>query len=553
MRTAYSYIRFSSKAQEDGDSLRRQKETSEAYCKKNNLKLDNSFKDLAKSGFTKRNGDSEQEALNDFIELCENGEIKDDAVLIVENLDRLSRDNVKSALQQFLKILDYVDVYTLQDDKLYKRNSTSIDFDLIISITIMSRAHEESSTKSKRLSHRWDEKRKNINEIKATSNGPHWLKLDKRKNKWIPVPSGVEVIELIYKLGLDNSVVKIVKHLNDKGYKSPRSKSGLWAKTTVTRILQDKSVLGEYQPHIGTKGFNRVAIGEPIKDYYPQIISQELFDAVQAAKESRKLIDRGRGTKKFSNLLRNIAICKLCGSPMEFEDKGKKPKGGQYLTCSLARKAEKQCSNKAYVSYPEIEKAILLLLARKQLINNYQKSKKKKVNVLAIEGKKIQKEKDLKKLLEVYEISGSKTNPKIIESISNLSKKIDEIDIEVKKAKAEEALDKTEINLDAVLHDIMYEENDDIRVKNRRALNKFLIENLGKAKVACINPDVRRAKKRIIEIVFNSKAHITIDGYRYVHLNNTTGIDLEDEKQAIETIKFHNKHKSKSIIPIFKE
>ncbi|MFA0171088.1 recombinase family protein [Vibrio splendidus] len=550
MRKAYSYIRFSSKAQEEGDSLRRQTESTKRYCESNELELDNSFQDLGKSGFRKKNGNSEQEALNSFIELCEDGQIEDDAILIVENLDRLSRDNVKSALQQFLKILDFVDVYTLQDEKLYKKNSKSIDFDLIISITIMSRAHEESSTRSDRLSQAWSNKRKNLTQVKATSSGPHWLKLSKDKTRWIVTQDRADVIKLIFELALENSSNKIVKYLNDEGYKSPRGK--LWAKTSVSRILTDKCVLGEYQPHVGRGGYNRTPIGEVVKDYYPRIIPDDHFYAVQAARASRKQNERGRGVEKFSNLLRNIAICKHCSSPMEFKDKGEKPKGGKYLTCSLAARTSMQCEHDTHISYPEIEKAILLLLARKKLINNYKKTNKKRIDVLALEGEKVIKEKNLDSLLKTIESSDS-PSPKIFEFIEKINNQITELEQKIVDMKIEDAKDKTEINLNAIIHDITNESNNEIRVKNRKALNKFLIENLGKAKVACLNPEILNSKKRIVEVNFNKNSNITLEGYRYVHLNNTTYIDLKDSKQALKTIEFHSKHQTRRVIPLFKE
>ncbi|ENM0968471.1 recombinase family protein [Vibrio parahaemolyticus] len=549
MRKAYSYIRFSSKAQQEGDSLRRQTEATLEYCAKNNLDLDDSFKDLGKSGFYKRKGNSEQEALNRFIELCEDGQIEENAILIVENLDRLSRDNVKSALQQFLKILDFVDIYTLQDRKLYKKNSSSIDFDLMISITIMSRAHEESSTKSNRLSQAWANKRKNLLEVKATSNGPHWLQLSKDKSHWIPQQKKVEVIKLIFDLALENSTKKIVKHLNDEGYRSPRGK--LWAKTSVSRILTDKCVLGEYQPHTGRGGHNRQPIGDPIKDYYPRVISDEIFYAVKAARESRKQNERGRGTEKYSNLLRNIAICKKCGSPMEFQDKGEKPKGGKYLTCSLALRISNRCDNSAHISYPQLEEAILLLLARKQLINNYKKDNKKRIDIRALEGQKIEVERKLQNLLQTIERI-PKPSPSMYESLQRYNEVIAEQEEQIVRAKMDEAKDKTEVNLEAIIHDIMIEADDSTRVKNRKALNKFLIENLGKAKLACLNPDVLNSKKRIVELSFHDGSTIVMEGYRYIHLNNTTCIDLHHREQAVQTIGFHSKRKSRTIIPLFK-
>ncbi|EOX4848386.1 recombinase family protein [Vibrio alginolyticus] len=550
MRKAYSYIRFSSKAQQDGDSLRRQTEATREYCAQNNLELDNSFKDLGVSGYyKKKEGNTDQQALQSFINLCEQGKIEEDAILIVENLDRLSRDNVKSALQQFLKILDFVDVYTIQDRKLYKKNSSSIDFDLMISITIMSRAHEESSTKSDRLSQAWANKRKNLNDTKATSNGPHWLKLSKDKASWTLLPKRVEIIELIFEMALDTSTQKIVKHLNDNGYTSPRGK--LWAKTSISRILTDKCVLGEYQPHTGRGGHNRVPIGDMIPDYYPRIISDELFYAVQAARASRKQNERGRGTEKYSNLLRNIAICKKCSSPMEFVDKGQKPKGGKYLTCSLALRISDKCDNTAHIAYPKLEESILLLLARKQLINSYKTDDSHRIDIRALEGQKVEKEKNLSDLLKTIESLGT-PNPKIYESLKRLNESINTLEEQIVSAKIEEAKDKTEVNLDAIIQDIKTESDDETRVKNRKALNKFLIENLGKAKLACLNPDVLNSKKRIVEMSFKDGSSIILEGYRYVHLNNTTCIDLDNRKQTLKTLKFHSRRKSRTIVPIFK-
>ena len=98
---AYSYIRFSTPEQEKGDSLRRQEEEARKYAVEHGFNLDESqkFKDLGKSGykgFNRING-----ALNDFLNLVNSGEIPKGSVLIVEHLDRLSREKVSDALTLF--------------------------------------------------------------------------------------------------------------------------------------------------------------------------------------------------------------------------------------------------------------------------------------------------------------------------------------------------------------------------------------------------------------------------------------------------------------------
>ena len=148
---AYSYIRFSSPEQEEGDSLRRQLEASQKYAEQHRLELDTTLnmKDLGLSafkGFHKTKG-----ALGKFLQLVEAGRIDSGSVLIVENLDRLSRQHVLEALTQFISIIKAgIRLVTLQDGMEYSTESIDKNWtQLIISITYMARAYEESDTKSK--------------------------------------------------------------------------------------------------------------------------------------------------------------------------------------------------------------------------------------------------------------------------------------------------------------------------------------------------------------------------------------------------------------------
>ena len=103
MAVAYSYIRMSSGQQIKGDSLRRQLEMSRAWADANSITLDESLRDIGVSAWKGKN--RREGALGRFLEMVERGQIRRGSYLLVESLDRLSRDQVLEALSLFLEII----------------------------------------------------------------------------------------------------------------------------------------------------------------------------------------------------------------------------------------------------------------------------------------------------------------------------------------------------------------------------------------------------------------------------------------------------------------
>lgn len=101
----YSYIRFSTPEQLKGDSLRRQLKMSEDWCERNGCTLDHSLKlhDLGVSAFKGRNATHGKLAA--FLDAVDQGRVPKGSVLLVESLDRLTRNQVGEALELFLGIL----------------------------------------------------------------------------------------------------------------------------------------------------------------------------------------------------------------------------------------------------------------------------------------------------------------------------------------------------------------------------------------------------------------------------------------------------------------
>jgi DNA invertase Pin-like site-specific DNA recombinase len=361
---AFSYIRFSSPEQEKGDSLRRQIQLSEEYCKQHGLILDDTLK-LTDRGLSAFKGIHRTKgALGEFLRLVEEGKIPPGSVLLVENLDRLSREQILDALNQFTSIIKAgIKIVTLQDGMEYDQESINQNWaQLIISITYMARAHDESETKSKRISAVWENKRSKAGNggKKLTAKAPAWLKLSQDRTKFILIPEAAKAIELIFRKKLaGKGAERIAQELNDDPniWEPPRTgpkKTGGWRGSYINKILRSRAVIGEFQPYKLVDG-KRQPIGDPIPDYFPPVIDKELFYQVQAQLQANaeKKGNAGGRTGKVSNLFTHVIKCGLCGYPMHFIDKGKPPKGGKYLVCDASRRL-KTCTAKP-IRYEEFE------------------------------------------------------------------------------------------------------------------------------------------------------------------------------------------------------
>src|SRR5262245_22307079 len=106
---AYSYVRWSSSKQAEGDSLRRQTEATRDWCKRNHVVLDKSLNllDAGKSAYTgTHRSNPDRHALALFLKMVEDGRVPEGSYLIIENLDRLSREHIRPALTLFLNLIE---------------------------------------------------------------------------------------------------------------------------------------------------------------------------------------------------------------------------------------------------------------------------------------------------------------------------------------------------------------------------------------------------------------------------------------------------------------
>src|SRR5262249_1639573 len=152
---AYSYVRMSTDVQLKGDSLRRQLELSKTYADEHGLELvaERQLQDIGISAY--RGANVQEGALGRFVEAVRKGQIEKGSFLLVESLDRLSRQDIMKSLSLFVELVNNgINIVTLADRHEYSAGKTNLE-DLIYSIVVMSRAHEESQTKSIRVSAAW--------------------------------------------------------------------------------------------------------------------------------------------------------------------------------------------------------------------------------------------------------------------------------------------------------------------------------------------------------------------------------------------------------------
>ena len=280
LRIAYSYIRFSCKIQERGASLDRQTELSERYVKDHGLTLDDSLhlRDLGVSAFRGKN--SKTGALAGFLAAIHSGRVRAGSVLLIENLDRLSRAELSESVALFLQIINSgVDIVTLIDGRTYTKRKLEMT-DLIISIAVLSRGHEESSTKSFRVRDAYLRKVGKARELKGkfriTRMCPAWLRPNEQGG-WEEIPEHGKVVREIFRL-YDEGFGKwrICGILNERGIPT-FARAKYWSARYIASVLTSPAVIGNFRPGHWTGGIHRYKEGEDIPGYFPRIISDELF------------------------------------------------------------------------------------------------------------------------------------------------------------------------------------------------------------------------------------------------------------------------------------
>src|SRR5258708_16229179 len=255
-------LRIANREQAFGNFTERQVNAAREYCARRGLELDEdlSIADEGLSGYKGHN--VEKGSLGHFLNEVKAGKIPTGTALIIENLDRLSRQGI-DATTDLLKQLTKsgIDVHVIAINRVLKAGFTNSLVDYMLIGVQADLAFQESNKKSERIGSAWAAKRERIGKTGElyTRNIPEWLTVE--DGKIVEVPEVVSIVREAFRMGANGIGVDNIT----------RAIGSQFSRSWFARLLNDRSVLGEFQP----KSPGRLC------DYFPQVVSPSQFDAVR--------------------------------------------------------------------------------------------------------------------------------------------------------------------------------------------------------------------------------------------------------------------------------
>lgn len=358
------YIRWSSAEQSKGSSLERQRADCRAHAERHGWNVIQELIDDGVSAFKGRHASVGM--LGGFVDAVENGEHPAGIVLLVEKLDRLSREEPGRVFLWMMRMTEAgVTIATVDGDRRYARGT--FDMASIIEVVVKAQlSHEESAKKASRLAAAWAAKRAKVadgQQLVMTRRAPAWLAVEGTPARFVLIEERAAIVRRIYEETVAGiGKYSIARRLNVEGVPTFGRASG-WHSSYVQKILTTATVLGAMQPGSKARGEARTIVGDPIEGYYPAVIDADLHARAQAsmAQRSRRVAGKGR---RLVNLLAGLATCGECGHIMTLRGKGRKQRAAgnwvneDYLVCDWYQRG-RGCENKSHFNYDFWEGVVL--------------------------------------------------------------------------------------------------------------------------------------------------------------------------------------------------
>lgn len=349
MKTAYSYRRFSSSGQATGSSLERQLEIAKEVCVEQGWSLADLPPDKGLSGFTGAN--KHKGALGIFINKVKAGEIQNGSVLILEKMDRFSRNEVDLVLPDFLHLLQSgIELYSCTDSTLYtlasiRKNPMMLNY----AIMGMAMANDFSKTLSNRVKKSFDLTYIKAKEGKVVNFGawqPKWISLVDGK---FVLNDKAEIIKRIYNEYMaDKSMVAIAKGLIVDDIE-PIGGGKTWVQSQIRYFLTAETLIGTIT--IKKQTYTK---------YYPVVLTDNQWNMLQAKLHQNRNRRGGRKPATYiASLLPNRVFCSKCGGTVN-SHQSTNGKGGlnRYYKCTKARYNE--CDCRKMIGIKDIEESLAL-------------------------------------------------------------------------------------------------------------------------------------------------------------------------------------------------
>ena len=354
----YSYARWSSDAQSDGDSLRRQIQLAEGWCQHRGLPLAGFDKDEATSAWKGRN-QREGSGLSRLLK-----QIKPGDYLLVEDNDRLSRQDWLTACNFLRDIVGKgVVVVTLANGNEIDKQRFERDPGCFLPVVLRSHlGHDENEKKSERIKASWEARRQRLRDGKAANlHLPCWLAWDDDVDMPVLVENNATVIRKMFALALGGlGCQTIARTLHKEGC------------NLVVEGKRRKRILTISAPYVWRTLRNKLTIGygvyvlPPPPGVYPPVVEEQTFYAVQQRLEMNKHQTAPRSASTAS-LFTGIAHCSKCNGTLCRFTQCRGGKTYKYLVCSDTLHKHGRCGM-ASIRYDAVENTFLDLLANSDLI-----------------------------------------------------------------------------------------------------------------------------------------------------------------------------------------
>lgn len=353
---ALAYVRWSTEEQSKGSSEKRQTDLASMMCIQRGWTLRETIIESGKSAYHGLNRAAGGK-LAAIEKRAADGKLAG-MVLIVENLDRLSRQEPLESLTLLQSLTNAgLTIAESSSGQTYTAQAIKENWqNLLVAFIRAGLAYDESAKKAKRIKAAWEASRQRgtTKDGKADARYcPGWIRVE--NGQYVVIKDRSQIISRIFELSASGvGINRIARILN--GEPNTRWTRGPWSSSNLSELLRSRQPLGEYLPHEKLPDGTRRPVGDWTKQY-PPIITEELWHRVQQGLELRKVA--GGPSTGFRNALQGLVRCSVCQSPMHmvsgWNSQDRSQKG---LICSSYHRGQ-GCKSKRRLHYNPLIEGVL--------------------------------------------------------------------------------------------------------------------------------------------------------------------------------------------------
>ena len=188
-----------------------------------------------------------------FIAAVERGHVPEGSFLLVENMDRLTRDDIPEAMSLFRRIISSagITVVTLTNGQAYSRESLQRDPNTMVYIVLeLIRANQESSRKSQLVGDAKARKKAKLiaGELQGkpyTLQTPGWIRWDDPSKSYLLIEERAALVrEIFQRAAKGDGIDGIAKDFNRREvptWGTGRRKANHWRGSYIRKILQSSA------------------------------------------------------------------------------------------------------------------------------------------------------------------------------------------------------------------------------------------------------------------------------------------------------------------------